>query len=166
VPDAFYPSTNAQEQAMQDTGKKTPKDGVEGEGSYSGTRDYNQRTAEFIKKGKVDKAAQDAKRALESGEADLLKAAEEKGKAGDPRGMGQGEGITSKNASGILEAFSFGPRASLGARCPIDSAAARGRSGHQHGLADLTGDFGDTCGFRRSGRRRRPARPRCIHRSG
>ena len=72
---------------MQDTGKK--KDGVEGEGSYSGTRDYNQRTADFIQKGKVDKAAQDAKRAMESGEAESLKAAEEKGKAGDPRGMGK-----------------------------------------------------------------------------
>jgi len=72
---------------MQDTGKK--KDGVEGEGSYSGTRDYNKRTADFIKKGKVDKAAQDAKRAMESGEAESLKAAEEKGKAGDPRGMGK-----------------------------------------------------------------------------
>ena len=74
---------------MQDTSKKTPKDGVEGEGSYSGTRDYNQRTADFIKKGKVDKAAQDAKRALDSGEAESLKSAEEKGKAGDPRGMGK-----------------------------------------------------------------------------
>jgi len=74
---------------MQDTSKKTPKDGVEGEGSYSGTRDYNQRTADFIKKGKVDKAAQDAKRAMDSSEAESLKSAEEKGKAGDPRGMGK-----------------------------------------------------------------------------
>lgn len=73
---------------MNDTSKKS-KDGVEGEGSYSGTRDYNERTADFIKKGKVDDAAQDAKRALESGEAADLKAAEEKGKAGDPRGMGK-----------------------------------------------------------------------------
>jgi len=79
--------TNAKEQAMQDTGKK--KDGVEGEGSYSGTRDYNERTADFIKKGKVDKAAQEAKRAMDSGEAADLKSAEEKGKAGDPRGMGK-----------------------------------------------------------------------------
>jgi len=71
-----------------DDSKKT-KDGVEGEGSYSGTRDYNERTADFIKKGKVDKAAQDAKRAMDSGEAADLKAAEEKGKAGDPRGMGK-----------------------------------------------------------------------------
>lgn len=69
-----------------DTGKKS-KDGIEGEGSYSGTRDYNERTADFIKKGKVDKAAADARRAMESGEAAELKKAEEKGKAGDPRGM-------------------------------------------------------------------------------
>lgn len=73
---------------MNDTSKKS-KDGVEGEGSYSGTRDYNERTAEFIKKGKVDEAAQDAKRAMESSEAADLKAAEEKGKAGDPRHMGK-----------------------------------------------------------------------------
>jgi hypothetical protein len=71
-----------------DDSKKT-KDGVEGEGSYSGTRDYNERTADFIKKGKVDKAAQDARQAIDSGEAADLKAAEEKGKAGDPRGMGK-----------------------------------------------------------------------------
>ena len=63
------------------------KDGIEGEGSYSGTRDYNKRTADFIKKGKVEKAAQEAKRAMDSGEADELKKAEDKGKAGDPRGM-------------------------------------------------------------------------------
>ena len=71
-----------------DDSKKT-KDGVEGEGSYTGTRDYNERTADFIKKGKVDKAAQDARQAIDSGEAADLKAAEEKGKAGDPRGMGK-----------------------------------------------------------------------------
>jgi hypothetical protein len=73
---------------MDDTSKKT-KDGIEGEGSYSGTRDYNERTADFIKKGKVDKAAHDAREAMDSGEAAELKAAEEKGKAGDPRGMGK-----------------------------------------------------------------------------
>ena len=39
---------------------KDTKGGVEGEGSYSGTRDYNQRTEKFIKSGKVDKAAKDA----------------------------------------------------------------------------------------------------------
>jgi len=36
------------------------KDGVEGEGSYSGTKDYNERTKKFVQSGKVDQAAQDA----------------------------------------------------------------------------------------------------------
>ena len=33
---------------------------VEGEGSYSGTKDYNQRTQKFIDSGKVDDAARKA----------------------------------------------------------------------------------------------------------
>ena len=65
------------------------KDGIEGEGSYSGTEDYNKRTADFIKKGKVEKAAKDAEKAMDSDEADELKKAEDKGKAGDPRGIGK-----------------------------------------------------------------------------
>jgi hypothetical protein len=36
------------------------KDGVEGEGSYSGSKDYNERTKKFVQSGKVDKAAHDA----------------------------------------------------------------------------------------------------------
>ncbi len=35
-------------------------DGVEGEGSYSGSKDYNERTEKFVKAGKVDKAAHEA----------------------------------------------------------------------------------------------------------
>lgn len=64
------------------TSQKT-KNGIEGEGSYSGTKAYNDSTAKFIKDGKVDKAAQEAKRALDSTEAAELEAAEAKGKAGD-----------------------------------------------------------------------------------
>jgi len=60
------------------------KGGIEGEGSYSGTRAYNKATEKFIKDGKVDKAAKEAERALDSAEGDELKKAEEKGKAGDP----------------------------------------------------------------------------------
>lgn len=37
------------------------KDRVEGEGSYSGTRNYNQRTRKFIEAGKVKQAARDAR---------------------------------------------------------------------------------------------------------
>jgi hypothetical protein len=68
---------------MDDKQNKASK--IEGEGSYSGTRAYNEATAKFLKKGKVDEAAQEAKRALESKEGADLKAAEAKGKAGDPK---------------------------------------------------------------------------------
>jgi hypothetical protein len=67
---------------MQDKSKSR----VEGEGSYSGTKAYDDATAKFIKEGKVDKAAKDAERALDSDEAAELKAAEAKGKAGDIHG--------------------------------------------------------------------------------
>jgi hypothetical protein len=63
---------------------------LEGEGSYSATRDYNQATTEFVKKGRVGKAAREAKRAVDSVEAAELEVAEEKGKAGDPRNMDKG----------------------------------------------------------------------------
>ena len=36
------------------------KDKVEGEGSYTGTKDYNKRTKKFVDSGKVQKAANDA----------------------------------------------------------------------------------------------------------
>jgi hypothetical protein len=51
------------------------KDGVEGEGSYTGSKDYNNRTKKFIDSGKVDEAARGAepkseeeKRAMEKAE--------------------------------------------------------------------------------------------------
>ena len=37
------------------------KDKVEGEGSYSGSKDYNERTKKFVDSGKVDEAARGAK---------------------------------------------------------------------------------------------------------
>ena len=75
---------------MDDKSKK--KDGrLEGEGSYSGTKSYNEATAKFLKKGKVDEAAKEAERSLESQEGVALKAAEEEGRAGDPRHMAHGD---------------------------------------------------------------------------
>ena len=68
---------------MEDKAKKDGR--IEGEGSYSGTKAYNEATEKFLKKGKVDEAAQEAKRALDSKEAAELKAAEAKGKSGDPK---------------------------------------------------------------------------------
>ena len=43
---------------MDDKQKKDSK--IEGEGSYSGTRDYNERTRRFIKSGRVGAAARKA----------------------------------------------------------------------------------------------------------
>ena len=43
----------------KDNAKKHP--GVEGEGSYSGSKDYNERTKKFVDSGKVDDAARAAK---------------------------------------------------------------------------------------------------------
>ena len=36
------------------------KDKVEGEGSYKGTQDYNERTRKFLDQGKVEDAARNA----------------------------------------------------------------------------------------------------------
>ena len=68
---------------MDDKSKKD--DRLEGEGSYSGTKAYNEATEKFLKKGKVDEAAKEARRALDSKEAAELKAAEAKGRSGDPK---------------------------------------------------------------------------------
>jgi hypothetical protein len=69
---------------MEDKVKKENR--IEGEGSYSGTKTYNEATEKFVKKGKVDEAAKEARRALDSKEAAELKAAEARGRTGDPKG--------------------------------------------------------------------------------
>lgn len=53
----------------------------EGEGSRSAARDYNQRTARFIREGKVGKSAEEAKRAVEGAEREDLLNAEATGRA-------------------------------------------------------------------------------------
>jgi hypothetical protein len=56
-----------------------PRDKVEGEGSYSGSKDYNERTKKFIDSGKVEEAANEA--APRSGEeAHAMQKAERLGK--------------------------------------------------------------------------------------
>ena len=55
------------------------KDGVEGEGSYSGSKDYNQRTEKFVKSGKVEQAARDAEPKSEE-EKQAMQKAEREGK--------------------------------------------------------------------------------------
>ena len=50
------------------------KDKVEGEGSYSGSKDYNQRTKKFVESGKVDAAARAAKPKSEQERHEMQKA--------------------------------------------------------------------------------------------
>lgn len=62
----------------EDTRQKSPK--VEGEGSYSGTRQYDEAVEKTVKSGKVPKKAQEAKRAVEGPEGEDLAKAEAEGK--------------------------------------------------------------------------------------
>jgi hypothetical protein len=57
-------------------------DKVEGEGSYSATRNYNQHVAESIERGDIHSGAEDALRAVEGPEGKDLKRAEEQAKQG------------------------------------------------------------------------------------
>jgi hypothetical protein len=53
----------------------------EGEGSRTAARDYNQRTEDFIKSGKVDPSAKKAEKAIEGDEAKELAEAEKIGRS-------------------------------------------------------------------------------------
>ena len=55
------------------------KDKVEGEGSYTGSKDYNERTRKFVDSGKTGEAANDAKPRNEQ-EAHEMQKAERLGK--------------------------------------------------------------------------------------
>ena len=55
------------------------KGGIEGEGSYSGTKDYGRRTEKFVESGKVDEAARNAEPKSE-GEKQSMQKAERIGK--------------------------------------------------------------------------------------
>lgn len=63
----------------KDQKKGGAQGGVEGEGSYSGTKDYNERTKDFVDSGKVDEAARNAKPQSEE-EAHQMHKAERVGK--------------------------------------------------------------------------------------
>ena len=72
---------------MQDKSQDKSKSGIEGEGSYTGAKAYDEATEKFVKDGKVDKAAKEARCAVDSVEGAELEKAEAKGRAGDPRGQ-------------------------------------------------------------------------------
>ncbi len=63
---------------MDDKSKKDSK--IEGEGSYSGTRDYNAGVEKTVKSGQVERKAKEAKKAVEGPEREALERAEQEGK--------------------------------------------------------------------------------------
>ena len=90
----------------QSNGKK---DTEHGEGSYKGTRDYNQRTKEFIDSGRVEQAAHDAEPKNRE-EARDMERAEEVGRsrargsdAGTPRGSERNSEVNQPHDSGVQE---------------------------------------------------------------
>jgi hypothetical protein len=63
------------------------KDKIEGEGSYSGSKDYNQRTKKFVDSGKVSDAARKAEPKTEEERHAMQKAerlGKQRGKGEDP----------------------------------------------------------------------------------
>ena len=63
------------------------KDKIEGEGSYTGSKDYNERTKKFVESGKVEQAANDAKPDSEQEAQEMQKAeriGKERAKQEDP----------------------------------------------------------------------------------
>jgi hypothetical protein len=64
-----------------------PKDKVEGEGSYTGSKDYNERTRKFVDSGKAEQAAREAQPRNEQESHEMQKAerlGKQRGKGEDP----------------------------------------------------------------------------------
>lgn len=60
--------------------RNPPKDGVEGEGSYTATHNYQRGLEKSVAEGKSEELAEDAKEALDGEEGAELRAAEAKAK--------------------------------------------------------------------------------------
>jgi hypothetical protein len=70
---------------MKNDDSKPSTQPVEGEGSYTATRRYNQHLGDAIDSGDVEAAADEARRALEGPEREELERAEKQGKSGPKR---------------------------------------------------------------------------------
>lgn len=72
--------------------ERKDKDKVEGEGSYTGSKDYNERTKKFVQSGKVDQAARDAEPKSEEEKHQMQKAE----RMGKDRAKGEDPALTKK----------------------------------------------------------------------
>ena len=64
---------------------KKKSNGVEGEGSYTATHNYNEGVEKSVKAGKSEELGKQAKKALEGPEGESLRQAEKAGKAGQSK---------------------------------------------------------------------------------
>ncbi len=62
--------------------KQSERKGVEGEGSYEGTRRYDAGVQKSVEKGNSEKLGKEAEKALDGPEGDELRKADEAGKMG------------------------------------------------------------------------------------
>jgi hypothetical protein len=62
--------------------KQSEQQGVEGEGSYTATHNYDRAVQDSVKKGNSERLGQEAKKALDGAEGEELRNAEKAGKAG------------------------------------------------------------------------------------
>jgi len=84
------PSKTAPTKKMPDMPNSDGKN--EGEGNRTADRQYRENVSRHVKSGESEKAAEDARRALEGDEADDLREAEQEGKSGDPQQERSGQG--------------------------------------------------------------------------
>lgn len=75
-------SKSAREPEPKATNPQAKPAGVEGEGSYTATRRYNEKLGKYIETGAVQQDAEAAKRALEGDEREELEDAERRAKHG------------------------------------------------------------------------------------
>ena len=76
---------NNETKKKTDEPKKNAENQIEGEGSYTATRRYNEGVEQSVRAGKSDTLAEEAKRALEGKDGADLKQAEKIGKSGNPQ---------------------------------------------------------------------------------
>jgi len=87
-PNGAASKSGAGELEQSDTGRSGATPRVEGEGSYTGTRRYNESLAKHLETHDVAKEAEEARAALEGEERKELEEAERQGKQG-PAGQRQ-----------------------------------------------------------------------------
>lgn len=75
-------NSRAGERKQDDAGRSGAAPGVQGEGSYTGTRRYNENLAKHLETHDTEQEAEEARVALEGDEGEVLKEAERRGKQG------------------------------------------------------------------------------------